>query len=262
MASLDKINSALSALELKHGASIPLADLRLELAAAFAASTAVSSAPVEGLCASLTKDNKQCSKKATKPGSDGKSYCSQHHAKLFGASPSTKPAAAAASSKPAAAKKASVSTGKGNPNPPCDHDVKGANPRKCGKGSKEEAGGQWYCTTHLKSHKGASIAAAGNNIAAAKISSGYKTIELVADVATGLAKDGNGIYYVEDYENNGPAACARLTANKIVDLTVEDLAFLEKESCPVLPAELRAAIIANPAESAKYKAPAEAEPAE
>lgn len=260
LAPIDKINTALSTLEAKYGENIPLADLRQSLADAFKSTPTLGGAgPVSSSeqCASLVKDgSKQCSKKGNKLGSDGKNYCTQHFNTAFPDEATPAAPKSAKASKPAATKTATaaakkpvckVSSGTPKPgvNPPCDHDIKGTNPRKCGKGGKEKGkDGKWYCGTHVKSHQSGGPSVANDNAAEAAMAAAMQPSEIAIDDIINLAVDQNGLCYVADWEGNGVSVVARVTGGVVGDITETDITFCNTNGFNMVPPADRTRIIA------------------
>lgn len=257
MSTLNQLTQLFRQLQLERGVDT---DAGVELMRqALETTPAAVAPPASGtMCSAKTAKGTACSKKATKTGDDNKPYCTLHHGKQ--ASPAAAAPAAASSSssaKPAAAaKKATISTGAGAPNPGCEHFIKGANARNCGRNSKDKGNdGKWYCSTHIKSRQGG----AANDDKAAKVMTKmtYTQSVVVAHEASGLLKDSNDILYVEDYDGLGPSACAMLHGSQVVELDEAAMKFLTDSSLPLLPAELRTKLIAQPAERKQYMQPAE-----
>ena len=286
MATLEKITSVLAALELSHGQTIPLADLRQamahaceELAAAAPASRVSAPASSSEQCSAMTKptsknaEPKQCSKKGTNVGTDNKHYCTTHFKTAYPELAAA--AAAAAPPKPErkprapkgekAEKKAApkATVGKGSLNPTCDHDITGKNARKCAAAGKQEINGKWYCTTHAKKHTAAGAAAAKDAVAGNKIAKAMQFSQPTVDEQLGCAIDENGLCYVGDYEGNGVSVLGRLQGGVITpELSATDEAFCQDNGMPVIPLEERVRIIALPLAERMLMTVADEEPGE
>jgi hypothetical protein len=248
MLSLEKFNAGLAELE-KQVDNLTIADVRQLVAASMSSAATSSAAPVAGNCEAMTKgkDPKQCSKKATVKGSDGKCYCPQH---LRINCPGDAPPAAASSSSStvkaaAASKKASpkTTTGKGPLATPCSYKIGGKNPRQCTAASKHTGpDGQCYCGTHFKKFEkegsGAGVKANNSN-AEAKIASALTQPVPVMNDELGLAVDQNGICYLNDYEGSGVCVCGSLVGGVVVDVTAQIEQFADGFGLPTISAEAR-----------------------
>lgn len=208
-----------------------------------------SSVTSEERCCGLTKTKTQCSKKGSETGSDGKKYCKQHLGKSS-VGESTNATTTKTKTKketseqtsvnsilvPAKAKvSVSSTTSSDTSENLCNHNITGKNPRRCDKKCKEQGtDGLYYCSTHLKSHKkekvvdDSKVEALVNKLTA-------ETSQVLFNQLYGLAVDGNGICFIGKYKDvNGVYACGRVSGGEVVDLTVEDLAFCEREQYPIV----------------------------